>query len=336
MMDQEYFEKFRSELVQHRDKLMEWLNDDGHNKEIRLGGHSTKEVLKAVSELKETLESIDKGNFGECRVCHETVDPELLELDYTHRVCLSHYPEEQLRALENDLELASKVQRELLPCCVPSLSDIQIAFHAEPARIVGGDYFDFFASKNGAQGVAIADVMGKGLPASMLMSNLQASLRILGPQYGELDSLMSKLNELFQRNLKLIRFITIFLAVIDSDTGTVEYCNGGHHPPILFEAATNKIHWLKPTGPAIGLTRQAEFKSETMTVSKGDLLLLYTDGLVESRNGNGKEFGEDRMASFVLENHFKPPEDLVKELRDKAAQFAGRFQDDLTLLAIKF
>lgn len=336
MMDQEYFEKFRSELVQHRDKLMEWLNGDANHQEVHLGGHSTKEVLKAVSELKDALEHIEQGNFGECTVCHETVDPELLELDYTQSVCLSHYPEEQLRALENDLELASKVQRELLPCCVPTLPDIQIAFHAEPARIVGGDYFDFFAFKNGHQGVAIADVMGKGLPASMLMSNLQASLRILGPQYGELDSLMAKLNELFQRNLKLIRFITIFLAAIDSKTGTVEYCNGGHHPPILFEAASGKIHWLKPTGPAIGLTRDAEFKSETVKISKGDVLLLYTDGLVESHNGSGEEFGEDRVAALVKENHHESAETIVKKLREDGLNFASRFQDDMTLMAIKF
>lgn len=335
-MDQNNLEKFRSTLSQHRDKLLEWLDGEGNDKAFHLGGKSTQEVLRAVSELKEALESMGSGNFGECEVCHETVDPELLELDYTSSVCLSHYPEEQIRALENDLELASKVQRELLPCCVPSLKDIQIAFHAEPARIVGGDYFDFFAFKNGYQGVAIADVMGKGLPASMLMANLQASLRILGPQYTELDSLMAKLNELFERNLKLIRFITIFLAAIDAKEGAVEYCNGGHHPPILFEAAANKIHWLKPTGPAIGLTRNAEFKSETAKISKGDLLLLYTDGLVESRNSKSEEFGEDRLALFVEQNNRKSADDFVKALRNSALNFASKFHDDLTLLAIKF
>jgi sigma-B regulation protein RsbU (phosphoserine phosphatase) len=336
MMDHENAEKFRNELAQQRDKLVEWLNSDAYDKEIHLGGHSTKEVLKAVSELKEALENVDSGNFGKCTVCHETVDPELLELDYTQSVCLSHYPEEQLRALENDLELASKVQRELLPCCVPSLPDIQIAFHAEPAGIVGGDYYDFFGFKNGLQGVAIADVMGKGLPASMLMSNLQASLRILGPQYDELDSLMAKLNELFQRNLKLIRFITIFLAAIDKKSGIVEYCNAGHHPPILWEAATQKIQWLQPTGPAIGLTRDAQYKSNTLKIKPGDLLLLYTDGLVESRKGDGEEFGEDRLASFLIENHNKSANDFVKDLRDEAAGFAKKFHDDLSLIAIKF
>jgi serine phosphatase RsbU (regulator of sigma subunit) len=335
-MDHEYQEKFRSALSEHRDKLLEWLNSDGNDKEFHLGGYSTQEVLKSVSELKDALESIEKGNFGECEVCHETVDPELLELDYTQCVCLDHYPEVTLRALENDLELASKVQRELLPCCVPALQDIQIAFHAEPARIVGGDYYDFFEFKNGQQGVAIADVMGKGLPASMLMSNLQASLRILGPQFTELDSLMTKLNELFQRNLKLIRFITIFLAAIDTKTGTVEYCNAGHHPPILWEAETQKIRWLQPTGPAIGLTRDAQFKSDIIKINQGDLLLLYTDGLVESRNGNSEEFGEDRLASFLTANHHKSANDFVKDLRDDAANFAKKFQDDLSLITVKF
>lgn len=335
-MNREHQEKFRSALNQHRDKLLEWLDNNGNDKEFHLGGDSTQEVLKAVSELKEALESIEKGNFGECEICHETVDPELLELDYTQCVCLSHYSEEKLHALENDLELASKVQRELLPCCVPVLQDVQIAFHAEPARIVGGDYYDFFGYKNSHQGVAIADVMGKGLPASMLMSNLQASLRILGPQYTELDSLMTKLNELFQRNLKLIRFITIFLAAIDTKTGTVEYCNAGHHPPVLWEASTQKIHWLQPTGPAIGLTRNAQFKSDSINIKPGDLLLLYTDGLVESRNGNGEEFGDDRLVSFVQKNHHKSADDFVKNLRDEAARFAKKFHDDLSLIAIKF
>ncbi len=335
-MDQKNIQKFHNALSQHRDKLLDWLNSDGNDKGLHLGGHSTQEVLKAVSELKEALESIEHGNFGECEVCHETVEPELLELDYTQCVCLSHYPEEQIRALENDLELASKVQRELLPCCVPALQDIQIAFYAEPARIVGGDYFDFFAFKNGHQGVAIADVMGKGLPASMLMSNLQASLRILGPQYNELNSLMEKLNELFQRNLKLIRFITIFLAAIDAKTGTVEYCNAGHHPPVFWEASTKNIHWLQPTGPAIGLTRDAQFQSDVINIKAGDLLVLYTDGLVESRNNNGEEFGEDRLASFVRENHHKSTDDFIKDLRDEAAGFAKKFHDDLSLLAIKF
>jgi sigma-B regulation protein RsbU (phosphoserine phosphatase) len=147
---------------------------------------------------------------------------------------------------------------------------------------------------------------------------------------------MAKLNDLFQRNLKLIRFITIFLATIDTKSGTIQYCNGGHHPPILLEAASGEIRWLKPTGPAIGLTRYADFKSETVSVSKGDLLLLYTDGLVESRSGNGDEFGEDRVASFIRENHSKPINDIVKEIRDEAAEFSGKFQDDLTMLAIKF
>lgn len=335
-MDQIDLERFRSALSQHKDKLLEWLNHDSSDTRIHLGGYSSEEVLKAVSEIKEALESIDRGNFGECQVCHLTVDPELLELDYTHSVCLDHYPEDQLRALESDLELAAKVQRELLPCCAPTVTDTQIAFHAEPARIVGGDYFDFFDCLNGCQGVAIADVMGKGLPASMLMANLQASLRILGPQYSELDSLMAKLNELFQRNLKLIRFITIFLAGIDSRAGTLEYCNAGHHPPVLWRAANQTIDWLHPTGPAIGLTRDAQFRSNTVDVNSGDMLVLYTDGLVECRNDSGEEFGEERLASFVRANHDKSADDFVKGLRDEAAAFVHKFHDDLSLIAIKF
>jgi len=259
---------------------LDWLNLDSTHQNDNLGNGDLKDVLKVVTDIKNTLERIDKGTFGLCNECDGKVEKNLLELDHTTQVCLDHYSESQRRALENDLELAAKVQKQLLPCCIPSHPRLQIAVHTVSARIVSGDYYDFFVSKNGLQGLVLADVMGKGLPASMLMSNLQASLRILGPRYEELHPLVVRLNELFRNNLKLIRFISIFLAMIDPDKGILKYCNAGHHPAIWLEAESGSIRLLRPTGPAIGLIKNPEFTSEEIPFRSGDLFVPFPSSII--------------------------------------------------------
>lgn len=336
-MEDKTLEQFRKSLTHHRDALLQWHNSDSRDKNIHLGGAGVDEVLQVISQLDNALKRIDKGNFGKCEQCTDNSDVEIerLEMDYTTCVCISHYSERQIQALERDLELAAKVQKQLLPRCVPALPGIDIAAHTEPARIVSGDYYDFFLCRDGLQGVAVADVMGKGLGASMLMSNLQASLRILGPEYGQPHQLLSRLNELFRYNLKLIRFISIFLARIDVEKNVFQYSNAGHHPPLWWDVSSKSIRWLSPTGPAIGLFHQPEYRSEMLQFSSGDLLLLYTDGLVEARNASNEEFGEQRLAEFVKENYQQNADDFSLKLRETLKRFSGKLQDDMTMLVIK-
>jgi sigma-B regulation protein RsbU (phosphoserine phosphatase) len=334
-MDKKSLNKFRQILTDHRDVLDTWLTSDSEDKETHLGGAPAQEVKEVVSRHNEALERIDGGKFGECIECRGEVEPERLELDFTTCVCLDHYSDSQKRLLERDLELAAKIQRQLLPHTVPTLPGVQIAAHTVPAQVVGGDYFDFFSYPDGSQGVAIADVMGKGLSASMLVSNLQASLRILGPEYPELHSLADRFNKLFLHNVKLISFISLFLVRIDEKAGMVYYCNAGHNPALRWEAASGTIHWLKPTGPAVGLTRSASYKSKELPFSPGDLLLLYTDGLVEARNPADEEFGKERLAAYVKEHLHQPAALFLEGLRETAKGFAGEFHDDVTLVVIK-
>jgi len=320
-MDNITLDRFRHALTKHRDTLLEWINTDSPHKDVHLGSANLKDVFQVISELKDALERIDSGHFGQCTECNGKVEAERLALDFTTCVCLDHYSKDQIHALENDLELAAKVQRQLLPGYIPSLPGIQIAVHAEPARIVGGDYYDFFQYNSGsAQGIALADVMGKGLPASILMSNLQASLRILGPEHDELHALAARLNELFRYNLTLIRFIAIFLVKIDIDSRILHYCNAGHNPPLWWHAASRSIRWLQPTGPAIGLTHDPEYTSKTIRLASGDLILLYTDGLTEAQNPNGEEFGEQRLASYIKDHVGEYSDDLLKGVFAKQQQ----------------
>ncbi len=327
--------KFKKALTIHRDALSEWLNEDSSQKNINLGGASSEDVLQHVSELKDTLESIDKGTFGSCCECDDYVETDRLELDYSTQVCLDHYTDDQIRDLEKDLELAKKVQKQLLSGYVPSLPNIQIAVHTDSARIVTGDYYDFFVSKSGNQGLVVADVMGKGLPASMLISNLQASLRILGPEYDELEILTNRLNDLFCNNLTLIKFISIFLAKIDTESSILQYCNAGHNPAIWWNAASKSIRRLNPTGPAIGLTKIANYKTEEVHFGSGDLFIFYTDGLIETRNSNSEEFGDERLENLVLSNKNKTANEILISLLDTAKSFVGDFQDDVTILVLK-
>ena len=126
-------DKFRNALSKHREALFEWINTDSHHKDINLGGENPEEVFKIISELKDALERIDSGEFGRCKECGEEVEADRLGLDCTTQVCLGHYSEDQIKAIEYDLELAAKVQRQLLPCCVPTLPGVQISAHIEHA-----------------------------------------------------------------------------------------------------------------------------------------------------------------------------------------------------------
>jgi sigma-B regulation protein RsbU (phosphoserine phosphatase) len=334
-MDKENLSKFSRFLTVRRDTLASWLKSGKEKQAACMEQCSVQEVEEIVMEHDKAIDNIEAGSFGECTQCDEGVEIERLELDFTTSVCLDHYSDSQKRLLERDLELAAKVQRQLLPHTVPALSGARISAHTEPAQVVGGDYFDFFAYPNGHQGITIADVMGKGLSASMLMSNVQASLRILGPEHPQLDALAKRLNELFLHNIKLVSFISMFLLRIDEAAGILHYCNAGHNPAILWQAAARTMDWLKPTGPAIGLTKHAVFKSKEVNFSPGDVLLMYTDGLIEAQNSKGEDFGKERLTAFVEKHNHLSTDAFLTELRESARDFAGEFHDDVTLVVIK-
>jgi sigma-B regulation protein RsbU (phosphoserine phosphatase) len=334
-MDQPEMEKFRSALVTHRDELLEWLSEKEYKKRIHLGSAQVKDVLEVLSEMKETLEKLDTGEFGKCEACDGSVENDRLEMDYTKCVCIDHLTEKEVRSLEQDLELAGKVQRQLLATCTPTLPEMEISVFSKPAQIVGGDYYDFFGFEDGSQGITIADVMGKGLSASMLMSNLQASLRIIGPEYDDPKQIASRLNHLFLHNLKLIRFISIFMGIINPKDYTIRYCNAGHHPPILFKSDNREIKLLMPTGPAIGLSREPEYTSETIKLSSGDLLLLYTDGLLESRSRRSEEFGEKRLIEYVKQHNRDKADKIISGIMEYVKSFSDYMTDDITMMVLK-
>lgn len=335
-MKKELIEKFSQTLNKHKDSLINLIDNNTDQKKLLLGPSNIDDVYNVVVELKESLEKLKKGEFGKCKVCSGNVEIEQLLKDCTTEICLDHYTEDELRKLERDLELAAKVQKKLLPDFTPSLPGVQISVFNKAADIVGGDYFDFFSCPDTGQGIVVADVMGKGLPASMLMSNLQATTRILGPENNCLAVLAKRINELFLFNANLMSFISLVLIKIDIENKIVKYSNAGHNPPLLWKSADKSIIQLNPTGPAIGLIKNPEYKSETISIESGDILLIYTDGLTEARNGQKTEFGKDRLIDSLGIHTEKTSDEILEALKEDVNSFAGEFNDDVTMVVLKF
>lgn len=336
MLTSDRIRKIKEAIREQKDNLTSWFNSATEKEKEQCCCDENCPADTIVCKHNEALHRIETGEFGKCVICNDYVESERLEIDFTTSVCLGHYSEEELRLLEQDLELAAKVQQHLLPQNPPEINGLKIAAHTEPAKIVSGDYFDFFRYAKGENGIAVADVMGKGLPASMLMSNLQASLRILGPEYEYPEKIVERLNILFRYNLKLIKFITLFLLKIDTEKKELTYCNAGHNPAYLYNPTGNKFSRLVTTGPAIGLMPEAKFSSQSVKYNQGDLLLIFTDGLTEARNENDDEFGEERIEKYLLESSNKFPGEIILDLRNQVRNFSRISRDDLTLIAVKF
>jgi len=337
-MEKSFLKTIRRSLLRHRANLFTWLENGKSNRYLQLGeekGVPRTHDLQIVSEIDTAIAKLDQGTYGKCEMCSGEVEEERLILDFTTCICLDHYSEAQKRELERDLELAAQVQQHLLPGSLPALEGVQMAVLARPFGAIGGDYYDFFRYKDQCQGFAIADVMGKGVPAGMLMANLQAALRIMGPDFDELAKLGIRLNELFRYNLKQIRFITLFLAGFDPESRTLHYVNAGHHPPLLWNAEQASEQWLKPTGPAIGLNPNAKYRSESISLNSGDWLILYTDGLVEARNENQQEFGFEGLRRYASIQTAVSPELFLNGLMNEVESFGAHINDDLTLMVMK-
>ena len=341
-MDTQILQGIRESLARQRHNLLDWLQTTPTEKRIiRLGPAGEESVQAHLHVLDTALSKAESRTLGLCTVCHDYVEADRLKMDFTASVCIDHYSAEQKRELEWELELSHKVQRSLLPQQLPQIPGLQVAAFSQPAEIVTGDYFDFFRYREGAHGFVIADVMGKGLPASLLMASLQASLRILGPDNDSPATVVQKLNTLFCHNTQLIKFITLFLAHFDSATQTLTYCNAGHNPPVLLARSQGKepgaVRWLKPTGAAIGLAESFSFGNESVELSPGDVLVLYTDGLTETRNSEEEEFSEHRLAEVVQRHFAVKSQELIAEIRLALHHFAGHrpLDDDMTMVVVK-
>ncbi|HVD90678.1 MAG TPA: SpoIIE family protein phosphatase [Vicinamibacterales bacterium] len=233
---------------------------------------------------------------------------------------------------KREFEEARLIQRGLLPTTTPQLAGLSLASSWQPANGVGGDCFDMLTFGAGAMGVYIADVAGKGVPAALLMSNLQAAVRAFAQEGAAPGSVATSVNRLLCRNMASGRFVTFCYARIDVAAGKLTYANAGHNPPLLVRADAT-IEKLAPGGTVLGVFAESTYEQGDFPLRPNDRLIFYTDGITEGRNPDGDEFGEDRLAASALQHRALGADDMLAAmLRDVEAFNAGVYEDDATLI----
>jgi sigma-B regulation protein RsbU (phosphoserine phosphatase) len=244
--------------------------------------------------------------------------------------------------MRRELALAAEVQQRLLPSQAPKTKGMEIAGFCEPARGVGGDYYDFIKFDNSQLGVAIADVAGKGMPAALLMSTVQATLRSLtarnGSTVSDLSSIVSKLNRLLFDSTNGEHYVTFFYATFDQATQRLTYVNAGHNPPLYLQAdSSSEFRELTSGGLVAGAFEHAAYEQETVQMRSNDLLFLYTDGLTEALNVEGEEFGTTRVMD-TLKSIASLSADQIRDVvarRVKEWCAGMSLYDDLTFVVMK-
>jgi sigma-B regulation protein RsbU (phosphoserine phosphatase) len=238
------------------------------------------------------------------------------------------------RAQERESAEARSIQQGFLPKEIPQLAGYEIVGAWQPARVVGGDYYDVLPFGRETLGLCIGDVAGKGLPAALLMSNLQAAFRGFASPAVSPEALCDKLNSLICRNIASDRFITFFYAQLDGVARQLRYTNAGHNAPIVAHKDGSHDR-LREGGGILGVFPVQAFDMGVYDLAAGDRVLLFTDGVTEACNPEGEEFGDARLLQLLEENRELSAEDLQRKILSVVAEFCrGHWHDDATLIAI--
>ncbi|HUB79223.1 MAG TPA: SpoIIE family protein phosphatase [Bryobacteraceae bacterium] len=244
--------------------------------------------------------------------------------------------EQTERIMQRDLAQAAEIQGGVLPSKAPTVAGTDLAGYNAPCRTVGGDYYDFFPYSDGRVGLALGDVSGKGMPASLMMMALHARMQVLAEDPGNLGSFMTRLNKATCAKCPSNRFITFFFCVFDPKTGDVTFANAGHNPPILVRAS-GEAQMLEGGGCVLGILPMAPYSEMRTRLEKGDMLVLYSDGVTEANDIDHNEYDEERFIQVLKEHHTEPATEIVQAVTKSLAEFAaGAPQaDDITLVVAK-
>lgn len=241
--------------------------------------------------------------------------------------------EKERNRLENELEVARQIQARLLPADPPDIPGLEIAGLSESAREVGGDYFDHIDLGGGRVLLVIADVSGKGVPAALLMSGFRASLVSQDLARSDPPALASRLNDFLHRSVEVGKFVTAFLCFVDAASGRLVYVNAGHNPPVLMRA-DGRHEELVRGGLILGVMPHSVFESGEAQLAPGDMIVLYTDGVVEGQNATGELWGETRLLESLRRRRGQSARVLIEQIAAEVRAFEGEIgpADDVTLL----
>jgi len=320
---------FRSELLTRRDRLQRVMARP------TLDEH----LFGLLSEVDAALERLDQGTYGLCDTCHEAIEADRLLADPLLRYCLDHLTPSEQRALQQDLDLAAEIQRGLLPNAHLRTNGWEVAHHFAPLGAVSGDYCDVVLpdGEGGDTYFLLGDVSGKGVAASILMGNLHATFRTLIASGFPVPTLMSRANRLFCESTIASQYATL-VCVKASAGGDIEVASAGHCPTLLSVGGRTQV--MSSGALPLGMFCTTQYPTERARLGADDVMLLYSDGLIESRNRDDEEYGHDRLVAMF--------ESLDGDTRRDARSIAAsclahltRFaagaprRDDLTIMAVR-
>lgn len=289
-------------------------------------------VMTAWSSVDLAVEAMRRGASDFVQKPWE--NHELIE-KLQHQLSSARAQRKVQRQHDEELEEARRIQDSLLPKKLPTIPGYEIAAMTQPLRFVGGDYYNVARLSEHQTAVCIADIAGKGLPAALLMSSVQAALKPLMWQKLAPRELCHRLNRILCDVTPVGKFISFFYAVLDSANHRLTYCNCGHNPPLLVRADGSTTE-LEAAGAVLGQFPQWSYEQSELQMQAGDKLLIFTDGLVEACNANDEFFGEQTLIDIARENLSSGAEDLMATLIRAASQHtAQHFQDDASLIVLK-
>lgn len=316
----------RTQLLDRRERLVETVSEIG----------STPELLRLLAEVDAALERHAAGTYGLCESCGDTIEAHRLRVDPLIRFCIDHLSRGERDALERDLELAGRVQQALLPRRDVAVDGWEIHWRFEPAGPVSGDYCDLVLPRRDGDGVlfVVGDVSGKGVAASLLSAHLNALFRTLAETGAGVAEMMEKANRLFCESTLESHYATLVAGRAWPD-GRVEIGNAGQGAPLV--ARNGVVEPIRCGGLPLGMFCTTSYAPARLTLSRGESLVVYTDGLSEAENGRSEPFGEGGLLRALTGFRGRTAADLARHSLDAVAAFRGGAPraDDLTLLVAR-
>jgi sigma-B regulation protein RsbU (phosphoserine phosphatase) len=244
--------------------------------------------------------------------------------------------QQRFQLMQEEMRLACKIQMDLLPAEAPLIAGYDHAGRSIPAKTVGGDYFDFIQLDDHRIAVCLGDVAGKGMPAALLMANLQATLRAQSTDVQSATCCIKRSNKLMFKNTDIDKFVTLFYGILDCRSHELSYCNAGHNYPFLIRD-NGKIDRLSVGGLVLGALEEFDYCEDSVQLNPGDMLLIFSDGISEAQNEAGDFYGEERLGEIVAAHRGESAAQVVDSVMESIRDYVGETpqSDDMTILVSK-
>ena len=296
-------------------------------------------IISAYGDMKNIRTAMNRGAFD-----FVTKPLDFADLRITIERTLAHLTEwraalasrDQLVSLQRELDVASKMQKSILPTRFPKRDEFEVFAHMEPARNVGGDFYDIIKLDGGRLGLCIADVSDKGVPAALFMMSSRTLLKGASIGCENPGDVLREVNDLLRETNETEMFVTLLYGIYDPATGDFNYANGGHNEPLLIKPDGSSSLIPRTGGIILGVMAGMEFADNTINIGPGDTLFLYTDGVSEAMNVTAEEFGMERLARIFADTPPSDAEETTMSVFEAVHAFAGETpqSDDITCLTL--